>query len=419
MSATFVIVGAGQAGGTAAAILREEGFAGNVILIGAEAQPPYERPPLSKQYLRGEMPFEHTLVRPANFYDEQRVQTLFGSYVTRLDAGDRIVELADGSRIPYDKVLIATGGRPRRLAVPGRDLEGVYDLRTVGDAARIRAEIAPGRRAVVVGMGFIGAEVAASLRSCGVDVVMVAPSRLPLVHILGEEIGRLLEGLHRDHGVEMIFQDAVAAIEGAGRVERVTTAAGRHLACDFVVVGVGIEPAIEFLAGSGVQVDNGIVVDEYCRTNVAGIYAAGDNANHYHPLFGRHIRVEHWQNALKQGAAAARSMLGRGAPYDEVPWFWSDQYDVNLQYGGFHTEWDELIVRGRLAERDCVAFYLKDGRIMAALGVNRGKELRRSMPLIRARARVDPATLRDEDADLRQVASSSEDHRQDSALRSG
>ncbi len=157
MSATFVIVGAGQAGGTAAAILREEGFAGNVILIGAEAQPPYERPPLSKQYLRGEMPFEHTLVRPANFYDEQRVQTLFGSYVTRLDAGDRIVELADGSRIPYDKVLIATGGRPRRLAVPGRDLEGVYDLRTVGDAARIRAEIAPGRRAVVVGMGFIGA----------------------------------------------------------------------------------------------------------------------------------------------------------------------------------------------------------------------------------------------------------------------
>jgi 3-phenylpropionate/trans-cinnamate dioxygenase ferredoxin reductase subunit len=414
----FVIVGAGQAGGTAATVLREEGFDGNVILIGAEGRPPYERPPLSKQYLRGELDFEHTLVRPTDFYVEQRVQTLFGARATRLDPAARIVELAGGEHIPYDRVLIATGGRPRRLAVPGRDLEGVYDLRTVDDADRIRAEAAPGRRAVVVGMGFIGSEVAASLRCRGVDVVTVAPSRLPLVHVLGEDIGRVIESLHRDHGVEMIVEDTVAAFEGGERVERVMTTTGRRLECDFVVVGVGIEPVTGFLAGSGVQVDNGIVVDEYCRTNVEGIYAAGDIANHYHPVIGRHIRVEHWQNALKQGAAAARSMLGQNTLYDDVPWFWSDQYDVNLQYAGFHSAWDELVVRGRLEERDCIAFYLKEGQVMAALAVNRGKELRRAMSLIKARARIDPAMLRDEDTDLRKLVSTVDEHRQDSAGKS-
>jgi 3-phenylpropionate/trans-cinnamate dioxygenase ferredoxin reductase subunit len=416
MPATFVIVGAGQAGGTAAAVLREEGFAGTVTLIGAETHPPYERPPLSKQYLRGELPFEQTLVRPAGFYGEQGVQALFGVRATRVDPAARVVELAGGERVSYDKVLIATGGRNRRFAVPGRDLEGVYDLRTVGDADRIRAAIAPGRRAVVVGMGFIGAEVAASLRACGVEVVTVAPSKTPLVHVLGETIGRVVEGLHRDHGVTMIFDDSVAAFEGVGRVERVTTKAGRRIACDFAVVGVGIEPVTDLVAGSGVQVDNGIVVDAYGRASVEGIYAAGDSANQYHPVFARHIRVEHWQNALKQGAAVARSMLGRGTPYDEMPWFWSDQYDVNLQYAGFHTAWDELVVRGRLEERDCIAFYLQDGRVLAALAVNRGKELRRSMPLIKTRARVDPATLRNEDTDLRKVASTMED-RQDSMRR--
>ena len=405
MSATFVIVGAGQAGGTAAAVLRAEGFSGTVILIGAEAHPPYERPSLSKEYLRGELPFEQTLVRPAGFYDEHGIQTLFGVRATRIDPAARIVELAGGECVPYDKALIATGGRARRFGVPGRDLEGVYDLRTIGDADRIRAERSPGRRAVIVGMGFIGAEVAASLRSRGVEVVALAPSRMPLAHVLGDQIGRMLESLHRDHGVTMIGEDTAVAFEGVGRVERVTTAAGRRLPCDFAVIGIGIEPVTDLVAGSSVRVDNGIVVDAFCQTSVEGLYAAGDNANHDHPVFGRHIRVEHWQNALKQGAAAARSMLGQGMPYDEVPWFWSDQYDVNLQYAGFPSAWDELVVRGRLEERDGLAFYLKDGRVLAALAVNRGKELRRALPLIKARARVDPTALRDEDTDLRTVMS--------------
>jgi 3-phenylpropionate/trans-cinnamate dioxygenase ferredoxin reductase component len=303
--------------------------------------------------------------------------------------------------VAYDKLLIATGGRNRRFPVSGFDLEGIYDLRTVADADRIRSEIAPDRRAVVVGMGFIGSEVAASLRRSGVDVVVLDRNKVPLRRVLGEEVGRVIEEIHRDHGTAMIFEDRVASFEGAGRVERVMTERGRRIECDFVVVGLGTEPVTDLLAGTGVEIDNGIVVDEYLRTGVEGIYAAGDVANHYHPVFERMIRVEHWQNALKQGPVAARNMLGRDEPYAEIPWFWSDQYEHNLQYAGFHTEWDELVVRGSMDERNFVAFYRRDERVLAAVAVNRGKDLRRSIPLIKARDPVDSARLCDLTVDLR------------------
>jgi 3-phenylpropionate/trans-cinnamate dioxygenase ferredoxin reductase subunit len=404
MRETFVIVGAGLAGGGAAATLRQEGFDGRVILIGAEPQPPYERPPLSKEYLRDEFAFEQALIQPPGFYDENGIETRFGVRATRVDAAERTVELEGSERVAYDKLLVATGGRNRRLSIPGVDLEGIYDLRTVADADRIRAEIASGRKAVVVGMGFIGSEVAASLRRSGVDVVVVDRNEVPLRRVLGEEVGRVIEGIHRDHGVSMVFEDTVAAFEGAGRVERVTTGRGRRIECDFVVVGLGTEPITELLAGTGAEIDNGVVVDEYLRTGVEGIYAAGDVANYYHPVFERHIRVEHWQNALKQGPAAALSMLDMGEPYDEIPWFWSDQYEHNLQYAGFHTEWDELVVRGSMEERNFVAFYRKDERVLAAVAVNRGRDLRRSMPLIKAREPVDAAKLCDLGVDLRTLA---------------
>lgn len=404
MPETFVIVGAGLAGGGAAATLRQEGFEGRVILIGAEPQPPYERPPLSKEYLRDELSFESALVRPPGFYDEGGIETRFGVRATRVDAVDRVVELEGGERVAYEKLLITTGGWNRHLPIPGLELEGIYGLRTVADSDRIRAEIAPGRKAVVVGMGFIGSEVAASLRQSGVDVVVVDRNEVPLRRVLGEEVGRVIEGIHRDQGVSMIFEDRVASFEGAGRVERVTTAGGRRIECDFVVVGLGTEPGTDLLAGTGVEIDNGIVVDEYLRAGVEGIYAAGDVANHYHPVFERHVRVEHWQNALKQGPAAARNMLAKGEPYDEIPWFWSDQYEHNLQYAGFHTEWDELVVRGSMDERNFVAFYRKDERVLAAVAVNRGKDLRRSMLLIRAREPVDAAGLCDLGVDLRALA---------------
>ena len=403
MAQRHVILGASLAGATAAITLREEGADLDVILIGAEPKPPYERPPLSKAYLRGEVPFDKALVRPAAFYAEHGIQTTFGTRATRIDPSARVVELEDHRRVSFDALLIATGGRNRPVSIPGVDLEGIYSLRTVQDADRIRAEMIAGRRAVVVGMGFIGSEVAASLRQKGLEVVAIDPSKTPLFRVLGEGVGQTIAKLHRDHGVRMIFGDTVAAFEGTRRVGCVVTKAGLRLECDFAVVGIGIEPAVEALADSGIHVDNGVVVDEYCQTNVSGIYAAGDVANHYHPVFDRRIRVEHWQNAIKQGAAAARNMLGRRIAYDEIHWFWSDQYDANLQYAGFHTQWEQLIVRGRLDSDSYLACYVNAGRIDAAVGLNRGKEVRRVMPLIKARRPVNLAQLRDESVDLRSL----------------
>ena len=388
----------------AAVTLREEGFDGRVVLVGAEDHPPYERPPLSKEYLRGEASFDKAYVRPKDFYRDNAVETRLGTRAARVDARERVVELEDGERVSYDKLLIATGGRNRRLTIPGADLEGVYDLRTVEDADRIRAAARPGRKAVVVGMGFIGSEVAASLRQLGTEVAVIAPGSAPLERVLGKEIGAVIAEIHREHGVELHFGGSAASFEGSGRVERAVTTAGLAIECDFAVVGVGVEAAVELATGTGIEVDNGIVVDEHCRTNVAEIYAAGDVANHHNPIFGRRIRVEHWENALHQGAAAARSMIGKLEPYEEVYWFWSDQYDANLQYAGFHTAWDDLVVRGSFEERSFVAFYCAEGRVLAAVALNRGRDLRRSIPLIKGRQRVEPGRLSDPDVDLRTLA---------------
>lgn len=404
MSEAFVIVGASLAGATAAATLRKEGFDGRVILIGEEPMAPYERPPLSKDYLRDEVPFADALVHPGDFYVSNNIETHFGVRATRLDATAKVVELSNGDTVDYDKVLIATGSRNRRFPIPGLDLEGVYDLRTVEDCDRIKKEIAPGRRAAVVGMGFIGSEIASSLRQMEVEVVAVEGGKVPLAKVLGEDIGRVIQRIHHEHGVEMVFEDHVSGFEGETRVERIVTEAGRRLACDFAVVGVGVEPVTDVVAGSGIAIDNGIVVDEYCRTNVADVFAAGDVTNHYHPVFKQTMRVEHWHNAVNQGAAAARNMMGRTTVYDEIHWFWSDQYDHNLQYAGHHRQWDHLVVRGSLEERDFIAFYLKDGIAAAAVGMNRGRDVRRAIPLIRNRAVADPDQLGDDDVDLRTIA---------------
>jgi 3-phenylpropionate/trans-cinnamate dioxygenase ferredoxin reductase subunit len=404
MAPSFVIIGASLTGGVAAATLRQDGFDGDVILVGAEAQPPYERPPLSKQYLRGEAPFEKALVRPAGFYEQHRIETRFGTRATRVDPIERTVSFDTGLPVRYDKLLIATGVRNRRPPIPGLDLPGVLDLRTMDDADALRSEIAPGRRAVVVGMGFIGCEVAASLRQKGVDVVSIDPSPAPLFRVLGAEVGRVMSAVHHDHGVQAVFDDVVTCFEGGDRVERVLTRSGRRFDCDFAVVGVGVEPVMDFLADSRIETANGILVDEYCRTTCQDVYAAGDVANHYHPLFRKRMRVEHWQNAMQQGAAAARSMLGNGSPYDPIHWFWSDQYDVNVQYAGAHDRWDRIVVRGRLEDRQFLAFYCNEGRIDAVVAVNRGKDLRRAMPLIKSRQIVDPRQLADENIDLRNLA---------------
>jgi 3-phenylpropionate/trans-cinnamate dioxygenase ferredoxin reductase component len=401
---TVAIVGASLAGSSAAATLREEGFDGRVVLIGTEPQLPYDRPPLSKNYLRGVTPFEKTLLRPAEFYRERDIEMRLGTTVTRVDVEKRALALQDGERLDFDQLLITTGGRNKRFPIPGIDLPGVYDLRTVADADRIREAMARGGRAVIVGMGFIGAEVAAAMRQSGLEVVAVEPFKTPLYRALGEEIGRVVEGLHRDNGVEMILDDAVTVFEGAGKVERVVTRDGRRIECSLAVFGLGIEPVTELVAGTPVRVDNGIVVDDQSRTNVPGIFAAGDVANHYHPVCGRQMRVEHWQNGVKQGAAAARSMLGRGQSYDEVHWFWSDQFDANIQYAGFHATWDRIVVRGSLASRKFLAFYLTGGRVESVVAINQGRDMRRTFPIIKARVAVDPARLEDPNVDLRTLA---------------
>ena len=402
--ADHVIIGAGLTGASAAIALREHSTGDRVTLIGAEDTPPYERPPLSKGYLRGSVAFEKLLVRPVEFYADQRIETLFGTPVSSIDSSARMVHIADGRRISFDSLLIATGARNRRARIPGIDLDGVVSLRTVGDADRLRARMQPGRRAVVVGMGFIGCEVAASLRHEGLEVTAIDPGPTPLFRVVGEAVGATLAALHQTYGVDTIFNDTVAAFEGTDRIECVVTKAGVRIACDFAVVGIGVEPVVDFLDGSGLQLDNGVAVDEYCATNVAGIYAAGDVANHYHPVFGRRIRVEHWQNAMRQGANAARNMLQQQVPYDEVPWFWSDQYDANIQYAGYHTSYEQLIVRGRLDGGSFAVFYMNGGLIDAVVSVNNAKDVRRAMPLIKARRPVDPDRLRDETVDLRSLA---------------
>lgn len=402
MPDTFAIVGASLCGGTAAATLREEGFEGRLVLIGAEPLPPYERPPLSKEYLRGEQPFEKGLVRPEGWWAEHGVETRFGTRAERIDAVNRALVLEDGELVAFDKALIATGSRNRRLPVPGADLPGVLDLRLAEDADRIREAAARRGRAVLAGMGFIGAEVAASLRHLGVDVTVVEPFETPLYRVLGPEIGRVLEGLHRDHGVEMIFKETVERFDGNGRVEAVVTKEGRKIECDFAVVGVGVEPVTDPAEGLAIAADRGIEVDARLETSVSGVFAAGDVASHDHPVFGR-IRVEHYDNAIKMGAVAARNMLGRGEVFDDPHWFWSDQYDANLQMAGFAKEWDETVIRGSLEGRSFAAFLLKDGVVLSTVSLNWPRDVRRSMPLIKARGRPDPAALRDPDVDVRKL----------------
>jgi 3-phenylpropionate/trans-cinnamate dioxygenase ferredoxin reductase subunit len=399
-----VIVGAGLAGGTAAITLRQEGFDGEVTLVGAEPHPPYDRPPLSKAYLRGEAPFADQLVSPEQSYSESRIGLRLGVAATAIDPGKRVVELEGGESLPYDRLLVATGGRNRRPSIPGFQLDGVLQLRTLEDADRIRSEALPGRRAVIVGMGFVGSEVTASLRQLGVEVTAIEGQHAPLERVLGEEVGAVLAGIHRDRGVELVVEDSVSAFEGSGRVNRVRTTAGRVIECDFAVVGIGIVPNVELLKAAGAALDNGVLVDELCQTSLPDVYAAGDLANHRHPVFGR-IRVEHWNNASNQGRAAALSMLGKGRPYDYVHSFWSDQYDQSIEYVGFVRSWDRLVFRGSGEGRRFLAFYLQEGVLRAVFGLNRGGdpedpeqdgELKACVPLIRDQVQVDPTLLGDE-----------------------
>ena len=398
---TIVVVGANLAGGTASAVLREEGFDGRLVLIGEETEPPYERPPLSKEYLRGETD-EPLYVRPPDWWGEQDIETRLGTRATRIDGSAREVELEGGERIGFDVAVVATGVRNRRIPVPGIDLPGVLSLRRLADSDAIKEVGNPPAHAVLVGMGFIGAEVAASLRARGVDVTVVEFAQTPLQRVLGPELGSVLEGLHRDHGVTMFFQDGAERFEGDGRFERLVTKEGRTIEGDVAIVGVGVEPVLEAAEAGGLPTYNGVLVDATLQTSIPCVFAAGVVARHDHPVFGP-IRVEHWDNAIKMGLAAARNALGANEVFDDAHWFWSDQYDANIQMSGFAISWDQIVFRGDPASRSFAAFLLKDGQLLSTFSMNRKAEVRRSMPLITAKAHPDPAQLADPEFDLRKL----------------
>jgi 3-phenylpropionate/trans-cinnamate dioxygenase ferredoxin reductase component len=392
---TFVIAGASLAGAKAAEELREQGFDGRVILIGEEPERPYERPPLTKDYLRGEAEREKAYVHPAGFYEEREIELETGTKVSAIDPGTSRVLLDDNREIAYDALLLTTGATPRRLRVPGAELDGVHYLRTLGDSDALRARLDAGGRVVVVGAGWVGSEFAASARQCGLEVTVIDPLALPGERIFGAEVGAFYRDVHLRHGVEMLLGRGVEAFEGDGRVRRVRLSDGARVECDFVVVGVGVAPRGELAADAGLAAENGIVVDERLVSSVPNIYAAGDVASAWHPFYGRRIRVEHWANALNQGPAAARSMLGRDVAYDRIPYFFSDQYDTGMEYSGYAERWDEVVLRGDPAAGEFVAFWLGDRRVLAGMNVNVWDVNQQVQELIRSRHPVDPRALAD------------------------
>jgi 3-phenylpropionate/trans-cinnamate dioxygenase ferredoxin reductase subunit len=370
---TFAIVGASLAGATAATSLREEGFDGRIVLVGEEDERPYERPPLSKSYLQGESEREKIYVHPLDWYAAHDVDLRLGTRVTRIDPATRRVTLADGPQLAYDKLLLATGSSPRRLPVPGADLDGVLYLRTVRDSERIKGTLGSASRLVVIGAGWIGLEVTAAARLAGVEVTVVETLELPLLRVLGREVAEIFAALHRDNGVDLRFGAQVQEITGRdGRVTGARLADGGHVDAEAVVVGVGITPNTELADAAGLRVDDGIVVDDHLRSSDADIYAAGDVASAFHPLFGRHIRVEHWANALNQPRSAAKAMIGGDAVYDRVPYFFTDQYDLGIEYSGYVEPggYDEVAFRGDRDGGEFIAFWLADGRALAGMNVN-------------------------------------------------
>jgi 3-phenylpropionate/trans-cinnamate dioxygenase ferredoxin reductase subunit len=396
---TFVIVGASLTGAKAAETLRDEGFDGRVVLLGEEHERPYERPALSKDYLRGEADAKPH-VHDEAFYAEKEIELRTDTRVEAIDPHAGSVALAGGETIAFDRLLLATGAAPRRLPLPGADLDGVLYLRTIGDSEAIRARLERGARVVTIGAGWIGSEVAASARQLGCEVTLVDMAELPLERVLGPELGRVYRDIHADHGVRFVGGAAIEAIEGDDSVSALRLADGRRIDADVVIVGVGVEPRVELARAAGLELDNGIVVDDQLRTSAAGVYAAGDVANASHPLYGGRIRVEHWANALNQGPAAARSMLGKDEHYDRIPYFFSDQYDVGMEYSGYATSWDEVAYRGDPETREFIAFWLSDGRVVAGMNVNVWDVNDKIEALVRARRPVDRARLTDPDAPL-------------------
>jgi 3-phenylpropionate/trans-cinnamate dioxygenase ferredoxin reductase component len=403
----YVIVGASLAGAKATETLREQGFDGPITLIGEETERPYERPPLSKDYLLGKADREVIYVHPESWYAEHGVDLRLGTRVTGLDPAAHEVSLADGSRAGYAKLLLTTGSSPRRLPVPGAEADGVHYLRRAADSDQIKAAFQTASRVAVIGAGWIGLETAAAARAAGVEVTILEAARLPLLRVLGPEVAQVFAGLHRDHGVDLRLGVQVAEITGSGgAADGVRLADGSHVAADAVIVGVGITPNSQLAGQAGLEVGNGVVVDARLRSSDPDIYAAGDVANAYHPGLGRHIRVEHWANALHQPQTAARAMLGQDVAYDLVPYFYTDQYDLGMEYAGYVEPdgYDQVVFRGDVPGREFLAFWLGGGRVLAGMNVNIWDVNETIRAIVRGGRVVDPGQLADASVPLEEFA---------------
>jgi 3-phenylpropionate/trans-cinnamate dioxygenase ferredoxin reductase subunit len=404
MTQTVVIAGAGHAAGQVVATLKQKKFAGRIVLIGEEPYLPYQRPPLSKKYLAGELPAERLHFKPASFYDDDAIEILLNTQVTGLDCGARTVTVADERDIRYDKLVIATGSRVRRLPVQGAELAGIHYLRTIADVDAIRDELEHGRRLVVVGAGYIGLEVAAVCRQLGLDVTVIEMADRVMSRVVSEQVSDFFQQLHTSHGVELRLSTGLHEFTGSdGRVEAVVTASGEEIAADFVLVGVGIEPVTNLAATAGLEVDNGIVVDDQCRTSDPDVYAVGDCTSHPNAIYGRRVRLESVHNALEQAKTAASNICGDEAHYAQVPWFWSDQYDIKLQIAGLSQNYDAVVLRGDPATCSFACLYLRDGVLIAVDAVNAPRDFMQSKALIAARAVIDPDKLADADVALKDL----------------
>ena len=398
---TFVIVGGGLAGAKGAEALRQKGFEGSIVLLGSEQHLPYERPPLSKGYLKSGEGLDDAFVHTAEWYAEHDVQVRTGTTVTAIDPEAHEVLTDGGERLSYDRLLLATGSTPRRLDLPGADFGGVLTLRTIEDSDRIRAVMQPGARLVFIGGGWIGLEVASAACEAGADVVVLESLDLPLVRVLGPQLAQVFAGLHRQHGVDLRTGVTVEAIEGAeGAASGVRLGDGTVVPADAVIVGIGAAPNVGLAQEAGLAVDNGVTADAGGRTSDPDIFVAGDLANVEHPFLGRRVRVEHWANALDGPAVVAAAMLDQEPPEPELPYFFTDQYDLGMEYTGLADPTDDVVVRGDLDSREFIAFWLRDGRVQAGMNVNVWDVTEPIKALIRSRAVVDPKRLADPDVPL-------------------
>ena len=410
MSDTIVIVGAGQAAGQASQSLRQRGFAGHIVMIGDEPFAPYQRPPLSKKFLAGELELERLHFKPEHFYRDHDIELLLKTRVTAIHPDSQQLELDTGRTLAYDKLLLATGSRVRKLTIPGSDLAGIHYLRNIADVQAIQQGFRPGARLVIVGAGYIGLEVAAVAVAHGLDVTVLETETRAMNRVVAPEVSAFFQDLHRAAGVKIEFGRKVQAFGGAsGAITEVVCADGHTVPADLCIVGIGIIPNTELAEAAGITCKNGIVVDEYAATSAPGICAAGDCTWHPNALLGIHLRLESVHNAMEQGKTAAATLCGERVPYTQIPWFWSDQYDIKLQIVGIGNGYDELVLRGKPEDRSFAAFYLKEGGLLAVDAINSPREFMLGKKLIPAKARFKSAELADTSIDFKSLAAAALD----------